>query len=82
MVCLDNKPSRLSVAVTTSVRSRSMRCCTPQNRVNMFDRTIVLVIVAAVLMSVLASTLPRITPSLVALGLLVLIARLVWFYTR
>jgi hypothetical protein len=48
----------------------------------MFDRAIILVIVAVVILSALASTLPRITPSLVALGLLALIARLVWFYTR
>jgi hypothetical protein len=33
-------------------------------------------------LSVLASVLPGITPSLVALGVLVLIARVVWFYTR
>jgi hypothetical protein len=48
----------------------------------MLERAVVLGIVAMVIMSVLASTLPRITPSLTALGLLALIARLVWFYTR
>ncbi len=48
----------------------------------MLERTVVLGIVAVVLMSALASTLPRVTPSLAVLGLLALIARVVWWYTR
>jgi hypothetical protein len=48
----------------------------------MLERAVILVIVAVVLMSALAATLPRITPSLIAMGVLVLIGRAVWFYTR
>ena len=33
-------------------------------------------------LSMLAAVLPRLTPSVIALGLLALIARVVWFYTR
>jgi predicted membrane channel-forming protein YqfA (hemolysin III family) len=48
----------------------------------MLERSVVLGIMAVVVMSALASTLPRITPSLAVLGLLALIARVVCFYTR
>lgn len=48
----------------------------------MIERTIVVAIVIVVALSMLATVLPRLTPSLVALGMLVLIARLVWWYTR
>lgn len=48
----------------------------------MLERAVVFGIVAVVLMSALASVLPRITPSLVALGVLGLVARAVWWYTR
>jgi L-lactate permease len=48
----------------------------------MLERAAIYLIAAVVLASVLASALPRITSSLVALGLLVLIARWVWWYTR
>jgi hypothetical protein len=48
----------------------------------MIERTILTAIVVVVTLSMLAAVLPRITPSLVALGVLALIARVVWFYTR
>lgn len=48
----------------------------------MLERAVVSGIVAVVLMGALASALPRLTPSLVVLGVLVLIGRFVWFYTR
>jgi hypothetical protein len=48
----------------------------------MLERAVVLGIVTVVVMSVFASILPRITPSLIALGVLVLVGRAVWFYTR
>jgi hypothetical protein len=48
----------------------------------MIERAVIYLITAVVLMSLLASVLPRITPSLVALGLLILVGRLVWWYTR
>jgi hypothetical protein len=46
------------------------------------ERALVYLVAAVVLMGLLASVLPRITPSLVALGLLILVGRLVWWYTR
>ena len=48
----------------------------------MIERALVYLVAAVVLMGLLASVLPRITPSLVALGLLILVGRLVWWYTR
>ena len=48
----------------------------------MIERALIYLIAAVVLMGLLASVLPRITPSLVALGLLILVGRLVWWYTR
>jgi hypothetical protein len=39
-------------------------------------------IVVVVVLSMLVAVLPRITPSLVALGLLVLVARVVWRQTQ
>jgi hypothetical protein len=41
-----------------------------------------LTVVVVVLLNALASVLPRITPSLAVLGVLVLVGRAVWFYTR
>jgi hypothetical protein len=46
------------------------------------ERTILTAIVIVVTLSMLAAVLPRVTPSLSALGVLVLVARVVWFYTR
>lgn len=48
----------------------------------MLERVIVVLIAVVVIAGVLASVLPRITPSLIALGLLVLIGRWVWWRTR
>jgi hypothetical protein len=48
----------------------------------MLERVVILMVVAVVLMSALANTLPRITPALSVLGVLVLIGRWVWWYTR
>ena len=49
---------------------------------NMLERAVILGIVAVVLMGALASVLPRITPSLIALGVLAFIGRVVRWYTR
>jgi len=46
------------------------------------ERAVVTGIVVVVTLSMLAAVLPRVTPSLVALGVLVLLGRVVWFYTR
>jgi hypothetical protein len=48
----------------------------------MLERAVVSGILAVVLLGALASALPRLTPSLVVLGVLVLIGRVVWWYTR
>jgi hypothetical protein len=48
----------------------------------MIERTIAAGVVIVVAASMLASILPRITPSLLELGVVVLVARVVWFYTR
>lgn len=48
----------------------------------MLERAVVLMFVAVVLMSALASTLPKLLPTLTVLGVLVLIGRWVWWYTR
>jgi hypothetical protein len=49
---------------------------------SVIERAILTAIVIAVALSMLATVLPRITPSLIALGLLVLLGRVVYFYTR
>jgi hypothetical protein len=46
------------------------------------ERTILYGVLAVVVLSMLATVLPRITPSLIAIGLFGLVARAVWFYTR
>jgi hypothetical protein len=46
------------------------------------ERTIVIAIVVVIVLSMLASVLPRVTSSLVALGVVALVARVVWWYTR
>ncbi len=46
------------------------------------ERVVGLAVVTVVVLNALASVLPRITPSLTVLGVLVLIGRAVWFYTR
>jgi len=46
------------------------------------ERVIVTGVVVVVTLSMLAAVLPRLTPSLVALGVLVLIARVIWWYTK
>lgn len=48
----------------------------------MIERVIVTGVVVVVTLSMLAAVLPRLTPSLVALGVLVLIARVIWWYTK
>ncbi len=48
----------------------------------MLERLVIYLIAVVVLAGVLAADLPSITPSLVALGVLVLLGRLVWWYTR
>ena len=48
----------------------------------MIERAILHSIVAIVGLTMLATVLPRIMPSLIALGLLVLLGRAVWWYTR
>lgn len=48
----------------------------------MLERLVVYLIAVVVLAGVLAADLPRVTPSLVVLGVLVLIGRYVWWYTR
>lgn len=48
----------------------------------MIERTIFYGVLLVVGLSMLAAVLPRVTPSLIALGVLVLLARVVWFYTR
>jgi hypothetical protein len=48
----------------------------------MIERTILYGVLTVVGLSMLATVLPRITPSLIALGLLVLLGRVAWFYTR
>jgi len=46
------------------------------------ERLIIHGALAVVVVTLVASVLPRLVPSLVALGLLVLLGRVVWFYTR
>ncbi len=48
----------------------------------MIERAVVLGIVAVIVLDVIASILPRITPSLIALGVFVLVGRAVWYFTR
>jgi hypothetical protein len=48
----------------------------------MLERFVVLLVVSVVLMNAVAKLLPQITPSLSVLGVLVLIGRWVWWYTR
>ena len=48
----------------------------------MIQKFITAGIVVVVVLSMLVAVLPRITPSLVALGLLVLVARVVWRQTQ
>lgn len=48
----------------------------------MLERAVVYLIALVVLVAVLAADLPRVTPSLIALGVLVCVGRVVWFYTR
>ena len=48
----------------------------------MIERIVLYGAAAVVVLSMLAAVLPRITPSLIALGLVALVARVVWFYTR
>ena len=48
----------------------------------MLERLFLYLIAAVALVSVLAAYLPRVAPSLVALGLLVLVGRVVWWHTR
>ncbi len=48
----------------------------------MIERLVTAGVVTVVAVSMLATVLPRVTPSLLALGLLVLLGRLAWFYTR
>jgi hypothetical protein len=48
----------------------------------MIERAVVTCMVVVVVLSMLRAVLPRVTPSLVALGVLVLLGRAVWFYTR
>ncbi len=54
----------------------------PSSPSKALERIVGLTVVVVVLLNVLASVLPRITPSLAVLGVLVLIGRAVWFYTR
>jgi hypothetical protein len=46
------------------------------------ERLVIYGALAVVVLTILASALPRITPSLIALGLLVLLGRVVWWYTQ
>jgi hypothetical protein len=46
------------------------------------ERIFIYLIATVVLTSILAADLPRVTPSLVALGVLGLVARAVWLFTR
>lgn len=48
----------------------------------MIERLVVALIVFVVFFAVLAAELPRLTPSLVVLGVLVLLGRYVWWRTR
>jgi hypothetical protein len=48
----------------------------------MLERAVIGGIVVVVLVSALASALPRITPSLAVLAVLVIVGRVVWWYTR
>jgi len=48
----------------------------------MLERAVVIGAVAVMVLDVIASILPRITPSLIAFGIFVLVGRAVWFYTR
>jgi hypothetical protein len=48
----------------------------------MTERTILYGVLTVVVLSMLATVLPRVTPSLIALGILGLAARVVWFYTH
>lgn len=82
MVYLLRRPLQPSAIVTSCVRSRSTHCCNYQSGVSVLERIVGLAVVTVVLLNALASVLPRITPSLAVLGVLVLIGRAVWFYTR
>ncbi|HYM46567.1 MAG TPA: hypothetical protein VES65_10485 [Solirubrobacteraceae bacterium] len=48
----------------------------------MIERALIYLVAFVVVIAVLAAALPRVTLSLVALGVLALLARVVWFYTR
>lgn len=48
----------------------------------MLEQAIIYLIAFVVFFAVLAADLPRVTPSLVVLGVLVCVGRVVWFYTR
>jgi len=48
----------------------------------MIERMVVAGVVVVVALSMLDSVLPRVTLSLAAIGVLVLVGRVVWFYTR
>jgi hypothetical protein len=46
------------------------------------ERVIVYLVATVLLLGLLAEYLPRVTPSLIALGVLVLVGRVVWWRTR
>jgi hypothetical protein len=48
----------------------------------MIERALIYLIAVVVVLSMLAAVLPRVTPSLIALALVAMIARVVWYYTR
>jgi len=45
------------------------------------ERTLICLLATVVLISLVAAYLPRITPSLIALGIVAAVLRIVWFYT-
>jgi len=47
----------------------------------MIEQAVVICLVIIVTLSMLAAVLPRVTPSLVALGVLALVVRIVWSLT-
>jgi hypothetical protein len=50
--------------------------------VGMIERMIIGLVATVVLASLLASYLPRLTPSVALLGVVAAILRMVWWYTR
>lgn len=48
----------------------------------MIERTILTAIVIVLALSMVAAVLPRVTPSLVALGMLALVGRVIWWRTK